>query len=160
MNNKDIRQEILYQLDNIDDVENLCKVDKTFKNLCQKEFWIHWYNKHQLGFPNNTYNDINDYINEYKLIEKATDLFNYLYNNLDHILVFSYVIKDDFLFFNKSFINENFNKPIQVEMIKHYIYYVPDGPQSIEKVTVSDKQMYDFIFKVLSAGIEIKKDVY
>lgn len=36
MNNKDIRQEILYQLDNIEDVENLCKVDKTFKSLCQK----------------------------------------------------------------------------------------------------------------------------
>ena len=34
MNNIDVRQEILYQLDKIDDVENLCKVDKTFKSLC------------------------------------------------------------------------------------------------------------------------------
>ena len=101
MNNIDVRQEILYQLDKIDDVENLCKVDKTFKSLCQKEFWIHWYNKNQLIFPNNTYNDINGYINEYKLTEKATVLFNYLYNsNLKHILFFSHVVKDDFLVLN------------------------------------------------------------
>lgn len=79
-------------------------------------------------FPNNTYNDKNDYINEYKLTEKATVLFNYLYNsNLKHILFFSHVIKDDFLVFEfntytMSFIKKNFNKPIHVQIIKNYIY--------------------------------------
>lgn len=84
MEYNDIRQTILYQLDNVDDLKNLCYVDKKFYHLCsQKEFWIHWYNKHNMTFIN-TYDNFEDWLKEY-------------YNILE-----AYRIADDLIFGNKN----------------------------------------------------------
>ncbi len=48
---EDIRNIILYEIDNINDIENICYTDRRYEQLCfKKEFWIHWYQKIILNF--------------------------------------------------------------------------------------------------------------
>ena len=72
---EDIRQIILYEVDDINDVENLCYSDKTFYRLCSKNFWKDWYHKHQLDFPHHL-NTTQEFIADYKLIMERKSQVN------------------------------------------------------------------------------------
>lgn len=81
MNIGDIRQTILYNIDNIQDLKNLCHVDHWFNQLCStKSFWIHWYNKKGILFPDSGYTSASDWIKEYEeivvYVKKTNDIID------------------------------------------------------------------------------------
>ena len=176
MEQQDIRQSILWQLDDINDVEKLCQVDQLFKNLCsRKEFWMHWYNIKNIKLIN-SFNTPEEWINEYRYIEnikqETVELMNYLNSPEERILVFTY--KADLSNYHYLLLNNDFDinlyqflqlyegDEIQCEITKDHIYHVPSviTAGSIEEYKVTLSELYSFLFNVLYEGIAIKKDVY
>lgn len=174
--NQDIKQSILWQLEEINDVEKLCYTDKVFKMLCSRqEFWNHWYqNKGIAHFK--SFNTINEQIKEYKYIEKVQfkvkELMDYLDHGEERILMFTYIADPtDYIYLQLNneydqdlyqFLIKHQKEVIQCEMIKNYIYHVPSIllESSIEEYKATVSQLHQFLFNVLYEGIELKKDVY
>jgi hypothetical protein len=71
--NQDILMEIALKLD-IDDLQHLCQTNQDFFKICSsKTFWINKYNDDELPILN-MYNNINDWINDYKATQKTINL--------------------------------------------------------------------------------------
>lgn len=175
MEQQDIRQAILWQLEDIDDVERLCQVDQIFKKLCsRKEFWIHWYQSKNIMLTK-YFNTIEEWIVEYRYVvsiqEKAKALLDYINSDEERILVFTYqadLLDYDYLLLGQNdlelikILKYHEGQEIQCEIIKNYIYHVPPmvvGWQ-INEFKVTPIQIYEFLYRVLYRGIDIKKDKY
>ena len=169
MEHQDIRQSILWQLDDIKDVERLCYVDRSFNKLCSREFWIHWYNKKGLKMMK-IFNNVEDWINEYRYIEKIQDKTKELMDFLNQeyvLLIYFYIADPDNVFTDPSlypFLEKNKGKKIRCEIKKNSIYHIrvvndddfiaDNYHNSYYKSLVS---VYPFVFNVLYQGSEIKK---
>ena len=174
--NQDIKQSILWQLDDIHDVEKLCYTDKVFEMLCSRqEFWNHWYQSKGITKVK-SFTTIREQIKEYKYIEKVQfkvrGLMDYLDSEEERILIFQYIADpNDYSYLQLNhehdqalhqFLIKHEKENIQCEIIKNYIYHVPSIllGNSIEKYKVTLSQMRQFLFNVLYQDIELKKDVY
>ena len=93
MDLSDIRQSVLYQINDVDDLAKLCYADKMSERLCStKEFWLHWYQKHHIQFPNHIYDNAQDWIDEYQHIKSLMTKANILIDQLNdnNALVFGF----------------------------------------------------------------------
>lgn len=167
MNIKDIRQSILYQLDDIEDIKIICYTDRLYHSLCSsKDFWINWYAKHQLNYPGNTYDNPKDYILEYELVLKTNQIIDdiikgkkslYFEVNSDEInmsdLIYDpYVADDKLLRILKDIYKINFG----------YMFFSRDfsityhaNPFSILRYYVDKSTLFKFILNLLSTGMRI-----
>ncbi len=172
---EDIRQTILYEMNDIHDVENICYTDHLYNKLCtDKHFWIHFYKKNNINFPNNIYNNVDDYIKEYKhiinLMNETTKLIhNMVLGNKNTVYKFR---------FNKKKINMNvlaLDQPDEdgelIDFLKRVDTIVSvhlsanNGVFSIEYIyhnnavefQVDRKTMFNYLFKILSADIILRK---
>jgi len=68
----DILRSIILLL-RINDIENLCLVDKTFNNLCnEKSLWLEKFKEKDLTIINDNINTFSQYLDEYKKVSYAT----------------------------------------------------------------------------------------
>ncbi len=175
MNLRDIRQMILYEIDDIDDIENLCYTDKLFNQLClEKSFWLHWYDKNNIKYPNHVYNNVNGYINEYKKIVKihqqtkeimdnllynsnSTYMFTFRPNNIEFLYLDNHIDNEELIAFLK------YSKLVtgKIKRIKNMYeieyYYHATIQNHYLKFTVNKNTLYQFIYNVLSNDYEFKK---
>lgn len=79
---EDIRRTILYELDEIEDIENICYTDKMFYKLCSDRFfWKHFYEINEIPFSNSD-NTVEEWILAYKKMIKKIKLINTMIRNI------------------------------------------------------------------------------
>ncbi len=171
MNLRDIKQSILYQIDDIEDIENICYTNHLYHEVCSsKDFWIQWYNKQRLNFPGNTYKNAKDYIIEYKyLINKTNELINNmiygfrnntsLYFNTDvskmDIDTLAFNLDDDLLDFLDAVAFVRVDIKYNYTNKNYTIIYTADD--SFSRYIVDKHTIFNFIYNLLLAGVTIRK---
>lgn len=162
MEYKDIRQSVLYQIDNIDDLKNLCYVDKQFYHLCsQKEFWIHWYNKHQIKFIN-TYDNFEDWLKEYYHVLEAYKIaVNLIYGNKNSSYSTTIKLTDIKLLYNEDLEFYELNKNQKIKAVIFYknnkfviIYF---KSIALEFTDIPKLEIINYIPMILSKGYKFHK---
>lgn len=171
MEQQDIKQQILYNIEDIQDIENLCQSDKSFKFLCsQKEFWIHWYKSKNIPFPKHL-STYKEWINEYKnIVNTATteDLFRYLMYSGVNYLTFKFIADPNDYDYLKvgnesdqkilSFLVKHNHEHIQCFINFDYIFYQSEpGPLLLNAEYINNVVPKQFIMNVLNKGIIISK---
>ncbi len=169
MNIDDIRQTILYNIDNIQDLKNLCHVDHRFNQLCSsKSFWVHWYNKKGILFPDSGYTSAFDWIKEYEeivvYVNKTNEIIDdliYGNKNLSYVTTIKIdmnlalgikeydeelktlliVAKNEDVKIKIKHDKDGFNI-LYIPKNKNYIYFFPD----LDKKTIF-KYIFDLLFE-------------
>lgn len=171
---EDIRRTILYEIDKIDDIENICYTDHLYNKLClDKQFWIHWYYKNNINFPNNIYDNVDDYINEYKYIVKLMNKSNEIIDNLTlgnkngsykfrfnkkkinmDVLSLDQSEEDNELVDFLKRVDTIINAKLSYDGVFtiHYSYHNMSVVFNVDK-----KTMFNYLFKILSEKIILRK---
>jgi len=160
----DIKGEILYQLDNLKDLQNLCHTDKQFYRLCStKSFWIHWYNKNNIKFPDSGFNRAEDWINEYIEISKFNKMTNDMIYNLQYgnkNLIYSTnailqnILGDDF----KDFSDKHYGKTVKIRIYYNKCFIVSYlARNDIIYLNLNKNQLHELIMDLLMDGYQFYK---
>ena len=80
---KDIRSNILYNIDDIKTLSKVCCTDKLSQEICsQKYFWSLYYKKHNLQFPPKDYNTAQEWIKSFTTSITTQQWLDYLTGNI------------------------------------------------------------------------------
>ena len=156
MEYKDIRLSILQQIDNIDDLTKLCYTNKAYEHSCsQKIFWVDWYKRHHIQFPNNMHDNAQDWIDEYKhivkIMDKTRNLLESLENNKNARLGFVY--KKNHPSIEKFASMDN----VYVTITYDGQYRLFGRSSTFIEMTFDYKEMFNFLYRVLDANITVRK---
>src|SRR5665647_818043 len=84
MQTSDIRSNILYNIDDIKTLAVTCSTDITAQKICsERYFWALYFIKHNLIFPEENYNNANDWIKAFKLAQLTDKETKRLVESLD-----------------------------------------------------------------------------
>ena len=134
---EDIRNNILNELDDIDDIKSICLIDNRYYKLCvSKNFWNNFFQKHQLILRNDiNHNTLKDWIDEYYK--------TYIFKNIKML--------EDQTVDNLTISDDDFTLIIKYKDNDFKIKYIPlHGKTSIYKYNVST--LLPFLYSYISLG--------